>query len=235
MVNLTVRSTWLSHTVATLQALVGTWAGPEISMERAVALAIRGLPPAQNRAEALLQRALFLQLLLCHNARRWPVRSASDVAFLRATIEELVTAPPYQTLPSLLRDSASVRVESSAPDALTKAVREFIDARFAEPLTMAQIAAAINVDRRLIQSSFARHMGRSIRAYIGERRIAAALEYLTQNNEKVEAVAFLVGYRSRKNFNAAMNRFIRMTPSDVRTKPAEAWLRFRRVSHSVSA
>lgn len=65
---------------------------------------------------------------------------------------------------------------------------------------------------------FAREHGMSIPEYVRAIRLIESIDRIRQ--EKVEAVARDVGYKSRKNFNRTFKRLTGLTPTAFRQLPA---------------
>ena len=116
--------------------------------------------------------------------------------------EALVEDALIETLksPSALHNSdhTSYRYES-----LAKAVQDYVGDNYAEPITVTEIAAALNVPLRTLQTAFKSRRGMTVRTHIAKVRIAAMRERLlkpdpttTVTSAAVDAGLFHLGRSS---------------------------------------
>lgn len=97
----------------------------------------------------------------------------------------------------------------------------FIDDHYAEPITVARIAAAVRRSRKHLGTLFRRHTGLTVHEYLVHVRLRHALAFI-RDGEKIEAVSRLVGYRSKKNFYRHFKSHMGATPIGYRTALARA-------------
>jgi AraC-like DNA-binding protein len=102
------------------------------------------------------------------------------------------------------------------PDVVMRAMR-FIEAHYAEPITVARIAAAAGRSRKHLGTLFRQHGGTTVHEYLIRVRLRHAL-HLIRNGEKIEAVSLQVGYRSKKNFYQHFKSHTGITPMAYRTQ-----------------
>ena len=72
-----------------------------------------------------------------------------------------------------------------------------------------------------LQRDFQELTGVTIQEYVTERRLDAAVRLLTSTPDKVEWIANVVGWSSRKNLNRALARRRGVNPGDIR-RPGHA-------------
>lgn len=96
-------------------------------------------------------------------------------------------------------------------------LRRDLDADFALPLTIGRLARERRVTVRCLQRDFEELTGRCIQDYVRERRVEAAVGMLKNTSDKVEWIANVVGWSSRKNLNRALARSRGANPSAVRS------------------
>lgn len=101
------------------------------------------------------------------------------------------------------------------PDVVKRAMR-FIERHYAEPMTIARIAAHVGRSRKHLGTLFSRHCGTTVHRYLIRVRLRHALR-LIRHDEKIEAVSLLVGYRSKKNFYRHFKSHMGVTPSAYRS------------------
>jgi AraC-like DNA-binding protein len=105
-------------------------------------------------------------------------------------------------------------MEGEAADPMSH-VRRFIELHYAERLTMKTIAKQLGRSERDVRHEFRRAIGIPLRAYLTDIRMERARQLL-QSNVKVEAVALLVGYKSKRQFIRQFKSRIGMLPSRFR-------------------
>lgn len=95
---------------------------------------------------------------------------------------------------------------------------QYMEAHIAEPLTVEEIARAVNVSPFYFQKGFAMLCGFTVSEYIRNRRLALAGSELAATDAKVIDLALKYGYDSPDSFTKAFTRFHGVTPSSARQK-----------------
>lgn len=101
----------------------------------------------------------------------------------------------------------------------TEAVRDavdFMEKHITEEITMADVAAHVNVSPFYFHRGFSILCGYSITEYIRNRRLALAGEELLTSDATVMELAMKYGYDSPDSFTKAFTRFHGYSPSAVR-------------------
>jgi AraC-like DNA-binding protein len=93
--------------------------------------------------------------------------------------------------------------------------KTFIDAHYAERLTLNAVAAVAGSSRRHLTTCFERDVGQTVHGYLTAVRVRHAAA-LVVSGEKIEAVSLMVGYRSKKNFYRAFKARMGMSPVEYR-------------------
>src|SRR3954462_9136217 len=91
-----------------------------------------------------------------------------------------------------------------------------IERRYAEPLTVAEVARAIGTSTRQLQRVFDEAGGRSFRAYLAAVRMDRAREMLLDHGGTVRNIAGKVGYSQPAQFAKAFRRHHGVSPSELR-------------------
>ena len=91
----------------------------------------------------------------------------------------------------------------------------FIEARYAEPLTLDVLALALSRSKRYLATLFHHQTGQTVHGFLTEVRMHHAAS-LIRSGEKIEAVSLLVGYRSKKNFYRHFKEQLGVTPTVYR-------------------
>jgi AraC-like DNA-binding protein len=88
--------------------------------------------------------------------------------------------------------------------------------RFAERWTLGRISRSVGQNRSQLELEFKRTLSVSIHQFLIYQRIEAAKRLLSDQTVKIEAVAYSVGYRSKKAFYEAFERLTGMCPGAFR-------------------
>ena len=91
-----------------------------------------------------------------------------------------------------------------------------IERRYAEPLTVAEVARAIGTSTRQLQRVFDEVGGRSFRAHVAAVRMDRAREMLLDHGGTVRSIAAAVGYSQPAQFAKAFRRHHGVSPSELR-------------------
>jgi AraC family transcriptional regulator, transcriptional activator of pobA len=88
----------------------------------------------------------------------------------------------------------------------------FIEARYHEPISLRDVAAAVNLSPAHLTTTVRRKTGRTVQEWIGERRMAQARRLLAASDLTVEEVARKVGYADSAYFVRRFRRDHGTTP-----------------------
>jgi AraC family transcriptional regulator len=113
------------------------------------------------------------------------------------------------------RRHTSKAASQGAPLWLNQA-EELIRARFAEPLSLDEIAAAINRHPVSLARQFRRRHGRTIGDYIRRLRIEDARRRLTMTDEPLAMIALACGFSGQAHFSTFFKRATGLTPKQYR-------------------
>jgi AraC-like DNA-binding protein len=102
--------------------------------------------------------------------------------------------------------------------------RDLADARYFEPLTVDDLAAAAGLSRAHFSREFARAFGESPHAYLLTRRLERAAALLRTTDHSVAEVCLSVGWQSVGSFTTSFTRMFGVSPTTYRKKfpPASA-------------
>lgn len=102
---------------------------------------------------------------------------------------------------------------------LAERIAEALRDRSAHPVTIDGLAREFGCARTRITREFRREFGMTVATYHTRVRIQQAVRALRMSTYSVEAVARTIGYRSPKNFYAALQSLAGLSPSAVRALP----------------
>lgn len=108
--------------------------------------------------------------------------------------------------------------------------RDLVDARYAEPLSVADLAAAAGLSPSYFSRAFRRAFGESPHQYVLTRRLERAAALLRTTDWSVASICFAVGWSSVGSFTTSFRRMFGRSPAQYRAAfpPAEAQLRVPR-------
>jgi AraC-like DNA-binding protein len=100
--------------------------------------------------------------------------------------------------------------------ARANAMARLISRRFAEPLTVAEIATAVNLAPSTAMSMFKAAFGLSLFEYLTQQRIAYAQQRLIMSDDPITEVALAAGFPSLSHFYEAFARLCGAPPGRYR-------------------
>lgn len=100
---------------------------------------------------------------------------------------------------------------------LTRA-RDLADARYAEPLTVGDLAAAAGLSRAHFSRQFRRAFGVAPHAYLLTRRLERAAALLRGTDQSVAEICFAVGLQSVGSFTTSFTRTFGFSPTAYRAR-----------------
>lgn len=156
-------------------------------------------------------------------------------AMVRAWLPSLLAANPRQRLYAVLEVLCTLATEEgqplAAPSAFGRAqtglpsgyqperfnrVLATIDARFADTLTLDQLAAVGNMSVRSLNRYFQQHVGESVSRYLARVRIGYASRLLSDTTLNIAVVAAQSGYGNLAHFGRQFRAAKGMSPSTYR-------------------
>lgn len=125
----------------------------------------------------------------------------------------------YRFLATLLADGGKIHLgEQKVYSPLAVATVEYIEAHYAEQLTVEAIAQYLAVNRSHLSRVFRNHMAISIKDYILGVRINRAAFLLSMTDESVETIAEQVGFNSLVVFSRMFKKLTGETASVYRKR-----------------
>ena len=99
---------------------------------------------------------------------------------------------------------------------LVREMLEQIESGYSRAITLRSMSARFGKHPAYLGQVFHEEVGSSAREYLTRVRLERAAE-LIRDGVKIEAVALIVGYRSKKNFYQRFKRYYGTTPVRYRT------------------
>lgn len=107
------------------------------------------------------------------------------------------------------------RPSGHEPERLNRAL-SVIDARFADRLTLRELAEAATLSERTLNRYFVQHLGESVGRYLNRVRIGHACRMLVDTSWPVSVIASRSGFPNVANFNRQFRAFKQTTPAVYR-------------------
>jgi AraC family transcriptional regulator len=131
-------------------------------------------------------------------------------------VEEQIFDLLEQVLAAAYRRAAPAETGRSAADDLTRACCELLGRRFAQPLTLSEIAETLDVSPFHLCHTFRRVTGATLHAYRNELRLRSALERLERGDCDLTRLALDLGYSSHSHFTSSFRLLFGVPPSAIR-------------------
>jgi len=143
--------------------------------------------------------------------------SATDPFSVEETVLELldkVLAAAY----SKRRPRGSAEAKPPAAESLAYDAATLLGRRFADALTLADIAAALGTSPFHLCRSFKRATGCTLHGYRNQLRLRSALDQLEERDADLSQLALAYSYSSHSHFTASFRRAFGVTPSVARAR-----------------
>ncbi|WP_336787901.1 AraC family transcriptional regulator [Paenibacillus sp. MMO-177] len=147
---------------------------------------------------------------------------------LRSIAEEKITdkyqlsAKVYEWMIALVQTSREVSREiSTSSSSLIQRAKDFMKQRYAQPLTLDQLAGHCGVNKYHLCRLFQKSDQTSPLSYLQDRRMEAAVALLRTTELPVQTIGQLCGFESPSYFGKVFREYMSMTPKDYRMKKIE--------------
>lgn len=137
----------------------------------------------------------------------------------------VLTPTQYQAMVRLLEIFAShlstisnqiaVQESNAEPPIITRA-KEFIEQRKSDPISLTEVARALNVSTFYFCKLFKKATGLNFTEYLSRVRIEKAKNLLLNPNLRVSEIAYEVGFQSLTHFNRVFLRIVGRSPTAFR-------------------
>lgn len=141
--------------------------------------------------------------------------------------EQMITCYMEGFLIGLLRDATNqkeqrwdaVTLEKALENRLAADIKDYIEKHLGERITLAQISEHVHYSRSYITEQFQKSVGMSVAAYIAERRIEQAKNYLVNSNLSVSQISELLGFSSVQYFSKCFKDAVGCSPTGYLKSP----------------
>jgi AraC-like DNA-binding protein len=149
-----------------------------------------------------------------------------------ARLKSQLTAlpPPMTRLEALVLRGLTVELwehvehaeRARVPDNQPRLIRDaqrYLETHYAEHVTITGMSRSLGCSRAQLTRAFRSSLAVSVHEYLTEIRARHAVHALRSSTEKVEAVALMVGYRSKKDLYRTIRAMTGLTPKRLRLEP----------------
>ncbi len=148
-------------------------------------------------------------------------RMHAELKAMQAGWEEVVRSCFKVLLVECCRQAVKSGMESLSspagePIAWLEKLRRKLDAEFRSPVSVESLAGQLGVTDSHLCRSFKQYTGKTVMAYVMERRVQAAMMELRQTQDKVASVALAAGFNDLAHFNRTFKRMLGCTPRTFR-------------------
>ena len=137
---------------------------------------------------------------------------------LHRILRAVVAAAYRERELNLRRNPRSVTRRAHA--AITEDTKEALTSRFAEPLTVEDLARSVHVSPYHLTRVFRGQTGFGLHQYLDQLRLRAALERIRDGHDDLATLAAELGFSSHSHFSANFRRAFGDPPSIARAKRA---------------
>lgn len=109
----------------------------------------------------------------------------------------------------------SVRAEGPQEDPIA-AAKAFIEAHLGESITLTDVANSLYLSPAYFSRLFRTRTGMTFSAWLAERRIARARQYLEETSLPVAAISSKVGYQEANSFTRLFRSATGLSPTEYR-------------------
>jgi AraC-like DNA-binding protein len=154
-------------------------------------------------------RELFNRIKQSHGLTRF-------VAFAEMLCQ-LQRCEDYRLLSSTPMDSILAGEVRSTINAIV----EFVSERYAEPLSVADAAAWVNMTESRFSRYFNKATDSTFSSFVNRVRIQKACELLMHSESQISSICYAVGFNNIANFNRRFREIKGMAPKQFRAQRAE--------------
>ena len=143
---------------------------------------------------------------------------------------DLLTLPPFEKFILLLQllnelanahefkllcDDSSM-MNNNIPNSRIKTVCEFIEKKYSEKITLADVASLVNMCEGAFSRFFSQTTNRPFFSFLNEYRSKMACKYLAETDMQVNEIGYACGYESLQFFYRQFGKYIKCTPQEYR-------------------
>jgi AraC-like DNA-binding protein len=160
---------------------------------------------------------------------RWPTFLDDDTdrslerVFRQIVVELGSTAPGRGRMLELLAQQLELLLDRLAkehvlpwPEQAVARAERVIELKHGQPLTLREVAAAVNASPSALRAYFRARRGCSPRDYLRQVRVDRVVSLLRTSSLKLEAISALCGFDSPSHLTRTIKKVLRKTPGQIR-------------------
>ena len=188
----------------------------------------------QNDATASIPFIFLTAKVTMSDLRQGMTSGADDYLTKPCTVETFLDAiasrlKRQEDLKRGLQKKSAVALDSQQESVANKtifpdcprltAVFEFIEAHYQQPINLTDVAQAVGYSPAYLTNLAQSHTGRTVKAWIIERRMAQARQLLANTAESIKQIAESIGYTDAGYFTRQFRKLHGVTPQVWRSQP----------------
>jgi len=138
-----------------------------------------------------------------------------DQALRGAFVDKRLPHITYTSAPVMARQSTA---RSLTKDALVRHCHELLESRFAEKIRIVDLAKALHVSRRTLETHYRIVTGSSIQSDLLSLRLSKAKHLLVATNRSIESIALDCGFCDASHLSTTLHHHEGVTPSIFRQR-----------------
>ncbi|MFV0643538.1 MAG: helix-turn-helix domain-containing protein [Sphingomonadaceae bacterium] len=138
-----------------------------------------------------------------------------DTELVARAFDRLLSPATGHWLRSVMGQIVETR-ESKASDPVVESARLWLEQRFADHVSIAGLAAELNISQAMLLRRFKAELGVTPAAFVTSLRLATAKRLLAHSNRSIENIAAAVGYNDSRNFRDVFHRHTGVNASQWR-------------------
>ncbi|MFD0712876.1 response regulator [Paenibacillus sp. GCM10027626] len=179
----------------------------------------------QDTSVSATRTAMLQAMLLAANALAELHPALKPQELLTAErVEAVLAAAALSQLQDVARSyfrqllDRTVTLRHSGKNSIVETVKRYIDARYAEAISLDTLAREVFVSPVYLSFLFKQVKGMNVTDYLTQVRLDRAKELLRGASVKTYEIARLVGYQDEKYFSRLFKKKVGMTPSEFRNQ-----------------
>ncbi|MBC8591045.1 helix-turn-helix domain-containing protein [Wansuia hejianensis] len=93
---------------------------------------------------------------------------------------------------------------------------DYIDARYADNITLSNVSSYLNINKSYFCSLFKKETGKTFTEFLNEKRIEKSKELLAQEGLSILDIALMVGFNNQNYYNIIFKKIANKTPLEFR-------------------
>lgn len=112
-------------------------------------------------------------------------------------------------------ETGDCRTASQGQDSISK-VMDYIMEHYTENLTLSFLAEKFYLTPSYLSRSFKKQTGKNLVAFVTEKRLEKAMDYIKADGKSLTEIAFLAGYEDYTYFNKVFRRYLGVSPTQFK-------------------